>query len=300
MWQWTLAPPPHAPPCDAPPVSGSRGWRVGGAAGRLQAAFQFPGFFAGRVQAGPWRLYHRLSPGAADADGPTYVLVHGLIVSGRYLMPLAVRLAEERRVLVPDLPGFGASEKPRRPLEVADLAAALAAYVGGLGLERVVLVANSFGCQIAAALVARDAGPVERLVLIGPTIDADARSWPRQLARLARSMFREPVEYPALLAADFLRVGPLRALRAARVAFADRLEDALPHVTAPTLVLRGGRDPIVPRRWAEEVTRLLPAGSLAEVPGGGHALNYGASAPTCRLIRAFAEPPSPPPPPGAL
>lgn len=265
--------------------------------GRLREAFQFPGFFAGKVQAGPWRLFHRVSPGAADdGEGPTYVLVHGLIVSGRYLMPLAVRLAEERRVAVPDLPGFGASEKPRRPLEVADLAAALAAYIRALGLERVVLVANSFGCQVAAALAARDAGPVERMVLIGPTIDAAARSYPRQMVRLALSMFREPVEYPALLAADFLRVGPLRALRASQVAFADRIEDVLPRVAVPTLVLRGGRDPIVPRRWAEEVARLLPAGRLEEVPGGGHALNYGASEAACGLVRAFAEPSRPGPP----
>lgn len=280
-------------------MSESRGWRVGGAAGRLRAAFQVPGFFTGEVQAGPWRLHHRASPGAAgddDRGGPSYVLVHGLIVSGRYLMPLAVRLAAERRVLVPDLPGFGASEKPRRPLEVEDLAAALAAYLGTLGLERVVLVANSFGCQIVAALAARDAGPVERVVLIGPTIDAAARSYPRQIARLARSMFREPVEYPALLAVDFLRVGPLRALRAARVAFADRIEDVLPRVAVPALVLRGDRDPIVPRRWAEQVTRLLPDGRLAEVPGGGHALNYGASEATCRLVHAFAEPGSAHPP----
>lgn len=277
-------------------MSESRGWRVGGAAGRLREAFQYPGFFAGKVQAGPWRLYHRVSPGAADDGGPSYVLVHGLIVSGRYLMPLAVRLAEERRVLVPDLPGFGASDKPRRPLEVNNLAAVLAAYLGTLGLERVVLVANSFGCQVAAAMAARDPGPVERMVLIGPTIDAAARTYPGQIVRLARSMFREPAEYPALLAADFLRVGPLRALRASRVALAGRIEDVLPRVAVPTLVLRGGRDPIVPRRWAEQVTRLLPAGTLAEVPGGGHALNYGAAEATSRLIRAFAEPAAPGPP----
>jgi pimeloyl-ACP methyl ester carboxylesterase len=249
-----------------------------------------PGFFAGQVEAGPWRLYHRASPGSAEDRGPTYVLVHGLIVSGRYLMPLAVRLAAERRVLVPDLPGFGASEKPRRPLEVPDLAGVLAAYLGGLGLERVVLVANSFGCQIAAAMAARDAGPVERMVLIGPTVDAAARGAPRQLARMIGSLFREPAEYPLILAADFLRVGLPRALRAANVALADRIEEVLPRVVVSTLVLRGSDDLIVPRRWAEEVTRLLPAGRLAEVPGGGHALNYGAAEATCRLIRAFAEP----------
>ena len=45
-----------------------------------------------------------------------------------------------------------------------------------------------------------------------------------------------------------------------RYALEDRIEKKLSHVHVPSLVVRGGRDPIVPQHWAEEVARLLPMG----------------------------------------
>lgn len=255
---------------------------------RLRAALWHPGFRAESLEVGRWRMHHRVSGNAGEEGAPAFVLVHGLIVSGRYMMPLAVRLAATHRVLVPDLPGSGASEKPRRPLPVAGLAEALAGYLAAVGLERVVLVANSFGCQVAARAMAAGAGPVERMVLVGPTMDAAARTAPRQVVRLVASMPREPWEYPALLAGDLARVGVPRAIRAFRLALADRIEEALPRVAVPTLVVRGERDPIVPRRWGEEAAALLPDGRLTEIAGGGHALNYGRAHELAAQVRAFA------------
>lgn len=52
------------------------------------------------------------------------------------------------------------------------------------------------------------------------------------------------------------------------------IEDRLPRVAAPTLVVVGTRDPVVPLRWARTVTRLLPRGSLVVIDGGTHTMNY--------------------------
>ena len=54
-------------------------------------------------------------------SGPPVVLLHGLGVSGSYLEQLGLLLARTRRVVVPDLPGWGKSERPRRPLGVEGL-----------------------------------------------------------------------------------------------------------------------------------------------------------------------------------
>ncbi len=51
-----------------------------------------------------------------------------------------------------------------------------------------------------------------------------------------------------------------------------RIEDVLPHITAPTLVVRGEHDPIVPQRWADEATRLLPNGRLVVLEGASHTI----------------------------
>ena len=91
------------------------------------------------------------------------VLVHGPVVSGRYMVPTLERLSPYHRVYVPDLPGFGKREKPPRALDV-------------VGLDRAALVGNSFGCQIIADLAVRYPEHVERAVLQGPTMDPRART----------------------------------------------------------------------------------------------------------------------------
>ncbi|HZB50903.1 MAG TPA: alpha/beta fold hydrolase, partial [Mycobacteriales bacterium] len=71
--------------------------------------------------------------GPADRPGPPVVLVHGLAVSHRYLMPLATLLARRRPVAVPDLPGFGLSGDPGRVLDTPALADALGGWLDATG-----------------------------------------------------------------------------------------------------------------------------------------------------------------------
>src|SRR3712207_1958192 len=66
------------------------------------------------------------------AVGVPVVLLHGLAVSHRYLMPTARALAPRHPVLVPDLPGFGLSGKPRAALDVAGHVRHVAAWLEAL------------------------------------------------------------------------------------------------------------------------------------------------------------------------
>ena len=69
--------------------------------------------------------------------------------------------------------------------------------------------------------------------------------------------------------------------------FADRIEEKLPGISVPAMVVHGERDFIVSRRWAAEVARLLRTDRLFAIPGAGHALNYSAPDELMRLIRPF-------------
>ncbi|HZI18504.1 MAG TPA: alpha/beta hydrolase [Pyrinomonadaceae bacterium] len=217
------------------------------------------------------------------------VLVHGFVVSGLYMVPTAERLARFYRVYVPDLPGFGRSDKPRRPLDVAGLAGALAAWMDAEGLRRAVLVGNSMGCQVIAEMVAREPERAEGLVLTGPTVDPAARTARQQLARLLIDATREKVSLLLVHFRSLLEAGLWRAWRTARHALANRIEENLPRLDAPALVVRGSRDPLAPQVWCERVAGLLPRGRLAVVPGGPHALNYSAPDELASLIRDFVE-----------
>jgi pimeloyl-ACP methyl ester carboxylesterase len=229
--------------------------------------------------------HDRASLASPNATLPL-VLVHGLAVSHRYLMPLAARLAGHHPVHVIDLPGFGLSGDPGGVLDVAQHADHLAAWLEATGLPPVVVLGNSFGCQVAVDLAVRHPDRVCGLVLIGPTMDPSARTASRQILRWLRDTAREdPLQLPILLR-DVRDAGPHRVAGTLAHALRDPIERKLPLIRLPVLVTRGSREPIVPMAWAQAATRLLPLGELAIVPGP-HNANYGAADHLAELVLAF-------------
>jgi pimeloyl-ACP methyl ester carboxylesterase len=114
-------------------------------------------------------MHSLVSLDAVSPDAPAIVLVHGSGLSGKYMVPTAQQLAADCRVYVPDLPGFGDSDKPRKVFNVSELADWLEAWIPAIGLDRVSLLGNSFGCQVIADLAARYPDRVERAILFrGP------------------------------------------------------------------------------------------------------------------------------------
>src|SRR5919197_5156962 len=126
-------------------------------------------------------MYARAAAEQAERKLPDVVLVHGLVISSRYMVPTAERLAGVCNVYAVDLPGYGKSAKPARILSLPELADALANWMQAARLQRAHLVGNSFGCQIIVEFALRHAARADRLVLQGPTVDPDARTMPRQL-----------------------------------------------------------------------------------------------------------------------
>jgi 2-hydroxy-6-oxonona-2,4-dienedioate hydrolase len=222
-------------------------------------------------------------------SGAPVVLVHGIGVSGRYLVPLGRELARDRAVSIPDLPGFGESDRPRRSLGVLGLAEALLAYLDAAGLERPPLVANSMGCQVVAALAARNPERTGPLGLVGPTVDPHRRSAARQVLGGMADCVREPPSLLAIIAWDYCVFGPRRFVATARSALRDRIERNLRLVESPALVLRGEHDGFVSPRWAEEAAALLPRGRLVVVPGEPHAVHYTRPRLVAGVVRRFLE-----------
>jgi pimeloyl-ACP methyl ester carboxylesterase len=217
------------------------------------------------------------------------VLIHGLAVSHRYLMPLAARLTPRYPVRAVDLPGFGLSEGPRAVLDVPALADWLAEWMRVTGNAPAVLIANSFGTQIVADLAYRHPDLVRSLVLVGPTMDPSARSMTRQALRWLRGIPHEdPLQLPILLH-DLADAGLYRAVHTLRLALRDPVEEKLPGVRAPVLVTRGEHEAVTPQAWAEQVARLLPHGELAVVPSSPHDAVYTAADQLAGIALPFLE-----------
>jgi len=210
----------------------------------------------------------------SGGTGPPVVLVHGYGVSGRYMLPLARQLAGSCTVFVPDLPGHGGSDVPGEPIGIGSLADTVEAWLDVVGLKRPAFVGSSMGCQVVTELAKRQPHRVGPIVLLGPTVDPGRRSARRQIFGALRDASREPALLVALTGREWAsrNVGQLRAL--ARAVLADRIEERLPAIEQPTLVVHAEQDGLVSRAWAEKVAELLPDGRLVIISGEPHAIPF--------------------------
>lgn len=200
----------------------------------------------------------------AGGEGPPLVLVHGLSGSWRWWGRVLPALAERYECHLLDVPRFGAAFRPQATAEW------LAAWRDAAALDRPRLVGHSLGGEAAARLAALEPERVEALALVSAVGMPSGRHplalAPPLLALLGRT--RPP--FLLRLVLDALRTGPAALLRGAGYAARADLREQTAAIVAPTLLVWGSRDRVVPLRLAEEWQRLLPAARLVVLEGAGH------------------------------
>lgn len=219
---------------------------------------------------------HGVGTFGAAAGRPTFVLIHGLGLSSRSLLPLAARLARVASVYAPDLPGFGISSRPRRALDIAELADAVAAWMRANAIERAVLVGHSLGSQVAVEAALRHPELVAKIVLVGPVVEPGWRDWLRLCFRLLLDATREPPGFILVAVGDYLTAGLLRIAATLRHVLRYEIEKRLAAVAAPVLVMRGASDPIAQQGWAERAARLPARGRVVVIADSAHGVVYTA------------------------
>jgi pimeloyl-ACP methyl ester carboxylesterase len=228
-----------------------------------------------------WRLYvdglaFGVIASRGAADRPALVLVHGIGVSHRYLSRLHDVLAEQRTVFSIDLPGFGGLPKPVHDVDVATMAAALATVIETLQTGPVVLVGHSMGSQWVVELTAERPDLVAHVVAMGPVADARHRSMLAQTIALARDTLGEPPDINAIVFSDYLRCGVPWYLTQLRHMLTYPIEDRVPALIRPLLVIRGSRDPIAGLEWCRMLRERAAAASLVVIPGQHHVAQHSA------------------------
>jgi pimeloyl-ACP methyl ester carboxylesterase len=129
--------------------------------------------------------------------GPsTIVFVHGLGGNVTHWEYVAKYLARRHRLIGIDLPGCGASLKPRRRYTLDLLRDHLLGFLARRGVTRATLVGHSLGGAVCLASTVQQPALVERLVLIGA---AGVAPLPRWMSVAAPLFLRESVLYPTLL-----------------------------------------------------------------------------------------------------
>ncbi len=250
--------------------------------------------------------------------GPPLLLVHGYLSSHLVWEDVVPALAESFHVIVPDLPGFGDSEKPppgKYAYTPDAFAESLVDLVAALGLSRVAVCGHSMGGSVALALAANHPAVADKLILVDPLV------YPSGMDPLARTttmpvlgplffkqLFGKPLfkayfqrrMYGAGFDIPWARVDQLfdafnaPAAREAAYATLIAMEDKrslvakVPRITAPTLVGWGRGDRSQPvsygRRLAKEIR-----GSRFEVFECGHSPPEECPAAFVDVARSFLE-----------
>lgn len=238
--------------------------------------------------------YHAVVRGDmfADPTGAPILLVHGFGPTGsNVILPLANELAATRSVVVPDMLGFGYSEKVADPgahFTVEGRASAMLAMLDALGVEQFDLVGHSYGGSVSGRLALTAPDRVRRVVFVCPSIYPQTTPGnfiaylPSPTARVAiwGSLGGGPSSFTGrACAAD------PAACDAHRIALVEGTVDALlainktprgyalpgelPNVQPPALVIWGDDDAIVPPEFSARAAAAMGAETWI-VPGGGH------------------------------
>lgn len=250
-----------------------------------------------RTRIGDYQI-HSVHAGA----GPPLVLVHGLSGSHRWWLSVVPLLAARFDVHIPELLGFGASSAPRRHPGMPEMADILAEWIERLEVGRVHLVGHSMGGQVAIHLAARHPERLDRLVLTAAA-GIPHPFTPREGWRLASEIVPPRawgrVAFLPTIAADALRAGPRVIVAALRRILADDVRPLLPAITAPTLVIWGEHDPLLPLSDGETLATGIDGARLVVLTGASHNPMVDAPAAFARLLVDFLVGPEPKRPAGA-
>ncbi len=258
-------------------------------------------------------------------EGPPVVFVHGLSGSWPNWLEQLPVLARDHKVITMDLPGFGHSPMPSETITISGYARLLDGLLGILGVDAAALVGNSMGGFVSAELAIAYPQRVERLVLVsaaGISSYQDRRGMQAAgaITRLERILaaytawvasksetvarrpglrnatlglvVRHPSRLPAMLAAEQIRgAGKPGFLQGLRANIEYPIEERLPEVACPTLIVWGDEDRVISVRDADVFERLIPNSRKVVFEKTGHMAMLERPAAFNELLERFLEEP---------
>jgi pimeloyl-ACP methyl ester carboxylesterase len=259
---------------------------------------------------------------AEKGTGQSLVLLHGLFMDHTTWDQVGDVLGREYRVVAPDLPGFGQSEKPpesRFPYGIDAFADAVVDLYAGLELGRAILVGHALGGAVAITLAARHPELISKLILIdaqcyatnldlvsrvafAPLIGGFAfkQLWGKStfkayfkesyLSRDARIPSARLDHYYDTFNTPAARASALSTLRATR-----DTRSVVAHVarvSTPTLVIWGREDSLYPAALGHRLSREIPQAGF-QLLKTGHAPQEEEPSAVASAIDRFCHAPRP-------
>jgi pimeloyl-ACP methyl ester carboxylesterase len=241
-----------------------------------------------------------------DAAGPPVVLIHGYTDSARDWVPLIPYLSLRFHLIVVDIRGHGRSSKPECCYTRLDFAYDIKLLLDALHVARADVVGHSLGSIIAQTFAEYWPERTGRVILISSSGGPWPEASPPAYETAIRSL-KEPIDpdspfmiewwsSPTPVDPDFIRrerrdaaAIPLRVWLAVldQGLAGGNLQQTLPKLTAPTLLIWGEKDPIMKEEMRRSLRRALPAAQVRIFPGLGHNPLWEDPRACAQVINAF-------------
>jgi pimeloyl-ACP methyl ester carboxylesterase len=237
---------------------------------------------------------------AGDEDGPPIILIHGFISSNLIWSGTLLPLANAGyRVIAPDLPGYGYSDKPAgAEYTISSQAQAVVGLMDRLKIAKAIVVGASYGGAVAATIALDHPERVDKLILVGAVSNDEPKK--KLLLRISRFPVVGDVVTPLFLGSRWVlrkrmqdmyrRVGkPVNErvvasrhhllvtanvhramIRTARRWSANRIEREASLIRPPTLLVWGDDDTHIPITEALKLRDAIPNSKLIVFQRCGH------------------------------
>lgn len=242
------------------------------------------------------------------AEGESIVFLHAYADSWFSYSRTLPLLSAEHRAFVPDQRGHGDSDKPEGGYTVDDYAADVVAFMEAVGVERAALVGDSSGGVIAQRVALDHPRPISRLVLVGAPTTLMGNEAVMEMREVVRSLedpvprefvkgFLEgiihhslPEEFLEGAISESLKV-PARVWREYWDGVITATDDTsrLGGIRAPTLILWGEDDTLLPRDEQEWRAAEIPNATLRAYPDTGHLAHWVRPEWVVRDIESFLK-----------
>ena len=227
-------------------------------------------------------------------SGAPVVLLHGVGLTGAMWSPIAERLQQRHRVIIPDMLGHGGSAQPAADASLADYARQIVTLLRHLGIERAGVVGFSMGAMVAQRMAIDFPSVVDRMALVCAVHDRplDAKLAVRTRALTTAIRGLEPSVEPALerwFTPSFARLRPdvIDTVRNTMLAndpvgylrsyaiFAqgdDELVDQIARIRVPTLIVVAEDDTGSTPQMGKALHAAIAGSQLVILPGSRHML----------------------------
>ena len=225
-----------------------------------------------------------------ESTGTPLVLWPSLFSDHRLYDHVRPLLGDEWRTIRIDGPGFGQSDPPAGDVQPDQYADAVIDVLDALGIDRCVMAGCSWGGQVSAHVGVRSPDRVYGVLMMntplspskgghfaqvnGTRLVGNTRFWGNGVARsmLAKSTHADHPERVKAFVSAFSSFDRKAAATTTRTILTrgPGLQDVLPKLTVPTVILMGAQDALYPPEGAMPIARLAPKATIEVVPGSAH------------------------------